>query len=140
MGAVPSIKRANFETVQNILENKAPHCLLISVFPENEQNCLISDTLSPKREAATINQCIGGSHCQIIIYGRNSTDKRIYDKYQQLSQLGLLNVYLYAGGLFEWLLLQDIYGADQFPTTTRELDILKYRPRTDYMPQLPQLS
>ena len=32
------------------------------------------------------------------------------------------------GGIFEWLLLQDIYGDDQFKTTSRELDILKYKP------------
>jgi hypothetical protein len=28
----------------------------------------------------------------------------------------------------EWLLLQDIYGADEFPTTSKLLDILQYRP------------
>jgi hypothetical protein len=32
------------------------------------------------------------------------------------------------GGLFEWLMLQDIYGSDEFPTTKKELDILKYKP------------
>ena len=40
----------------------------------------------------------------------------------------VLLVYLYLGGLFEWLLLQDIYGFDDFPTTSRQLDILKYKP------------
>jgi len=30
--------------------------------------------------------------------------------------------------LFEWLLLQDIYGYDEFPTTIKVLDILKYKP------------
>ena len=39
-----------------------------------------------------------------------------------------MNVYLYAGGLFEWLHLQDIYGKQEFPTTTYILDILKYKP------------
>jgi hypothetical protein len=29
--------------------------------------------------------------------------------------------------LFEWLLLQDIYGVDEFPTTIKENDILKYK-------------
>jgi len=37
-------------------------------------------------------------------------------------------VYMYCGGMFEWLLLQDIYGANEFPTTARQMDILKYRP------------
>jgi hypothetical protein len=31
------------------------------------------------------------------------------------------------GGLFEWLMLQDIYGYDEFPTTKKELDFLKYK-------------
>ena len=30
---------------------------------------------------------------------------------------------------FEWILLQDIYGDENFPTTKKILDILKYRPR-----------
>jgi hypothetical protein len=42
--------------------------------------------------------------------------------------LGFQAVYLYVGGMFEWLCLQDIYGKDEFPTTTRQLDILKYKP------------
>ena len=31
--------------------------------------------------------------------------------------------------MFEWLLLQDIYGNDNFPTTSKDLDILKYKPK-----------
>jgi hypothetical protein len=65
---------------------------------------------------------------RIIIYGRNSNDETIYKKYNQLVSLGFTNVYLYLGGLFEWLMLQDIYGFDDFPTTSRQLDILKYKP------------
>jgi hypothetical protein len=42
--------------------------------------------------------------------------------------MGFINVYLYPGGLFEWLLLQDIYGDDYFPTTIKEFDIFKYKP------------
>jgi hypothetical protein len=32
------------------------------------------------------------------------------------------------GGLFEWLMLQDIYGKELFPTTKKELDLLKFKP------------
>jgi len=52
---------------------------------------------------------------------------RILKKYRQLVDLGFSNVYIYTGGLFEWLLLQDIYGSTEFPTTTKELDILKFK-------------
>ena len=48
-------------------------------------------------------------------------------KYNQLMQLGFKNVYIYPGGLFEWLLLQDIYGNELFPTTNEEKDLLKYK-------------
>ncbi|GAG01062.1 unnamed protein product, partial [marine sediment metagenome] len=54
-------------------------------------------------------------------------DEKIYKKYTQLINLGFTNIFLYTGGLFEWLCLQDIYGEDSFPTTSKELDILKYK-------------
>jgi hypothetical protein len=31
------------------------------------------------------------------------------------------------GGIFEWLLLQDIYGKELFPTTKKEADLLKFK-------------
>jgi len=64
----------------------------------------------------------------IIIYGKNANDNKSLEKYKQLISLGFVNVYIYCGGLFEWLLLQDIYGEDEFPTTKKELDIIKYKP------------
>ena len=62
------------------------------------------------------------------MYGRNSNDEKIYTKYNQLTSLGFYNVYIYTGGLFEWLMLQDIYSEKEFPTTKKELDILKFKP------------
>ena len=63
----------------------------------------------------------------IVIYGRNTNDKSLITKYNQLLNLGFSKVYIYQGGLFEWLCLQDIYGKNSFPTMGEELDILKYR-------------
>ena len=57
----------------------------------------------------------------------NSSDYSIFKKYEQLIKLGFYNVFVYTGGLFEWLLLQDIYGTEEFPTTAKQLDILKYK-------------
>jgi len=103
--------------------------LLMNTLPLSEQNCLISNTLTPQKEEALMNRYLNGNkNIRIIIYGRNSNDETIYKKYGQLTNLGFTNVYLYLGGLFEWLMLQDIYGFDDFPTTTRQLDILKYKP------------
>jgi hypothetical protein len=64
---------------------------------------------------------------KIIIYGKNSCDKSIRVKYKQLLKLGFQHLYLYEGGMFEWLCLQDIYGKEEFPTTSKELDLLKYK-------------
>ena len=64
----------------------------------------------------------------IILYGKNSNDELIERKTLQLQQLGFHNIFIYVGGMFEWLLLQDIYGEDVFPTTSKENDILKFKP------------
>ena len=57
----------------------------------------------------------------------NSCDNKIIKKYNQLIKLNFTNVYIYPGGLFEWLLLQDIYGYDLFTTTTNNQDFLIYK-------------
>jgi hypothetical protein len=69
----------------------------------------------------------GKTSAKIIIYGKNCNDDTIYKKYNQLLSFGFYNTFIYTGGLFEWLLLQDIYGNEEFPTTKLELDILKYK-------------
>ena len=81
------------------------------------------------KEETIINNLIQSmnKNMNIIIYGRNCNDEKIYLKHKQLLSLGFYNVYVYVGGLFEWLLLQDIYGDIEFPTTEKELDILKYK-------------
>ena len=54
------------------------------------------------------------------------------NKCKQITNLGFKYVYLYCGGLFEWLLLQEIYGREEFPTTNYTLDILKYKPNKKF--------
>ena len=63
----------------------------------------------------------------IIVYDENANAPNLMKKYDQLIGLGFINVFIYPGGLFEWLLLQDVYGKEDFPTTSNELDILKYK-------------
>jgi hypothetical protein len=55
-------------------------------------------------------------------------NKKRIKKYDQIKKLGG-NAYVYPGGLFEWLLLQDIYGMDEFPTSKKVGDMLKYKPK-----------
>jgi hypothetical protein len=121
--------KINYEDVQFIIKNPEGH-LLINTLSTTEQNCLIINTININNEENIINTCIkrGVKDIKIIIYGKNSNDEKLYNKYNQLTSLGFYNVYVYTGGLFEWLMLQDIYGEKEFPTTKKELDILKYKP------------
>ena len=96
------------------------------------QSCLIQNTVAIQEEEEIINGILKNKYSHditIIVYGTNSNDENIYSKYDQLVKLGIKNVFIYTGGMFEWLLLQDIYGRDLFPTTSRELDLLKYKSR-----------
>lgn len=126
-----SIKKVNFEDIQEIFRNHRS-VLLINTLKENEQDCLIKGTISIDKEVNIINSNLNKINMTIIVYGKNSIEKGPYDKYYQLISLGFHKVYLYDGGLFEWLLLQDIYGFDEFPTTKKELDILKYKPKSGF--------
>uniref|UniRef100_A0A6C0BR35 Rhodanese domain-containing protein n=1 Tax=viral metagenome TaxID=1070528 RepID=A0A6C0BR35_9ZZZZ len=99
---------------------------IITTLPESSK-CLITGTCPIDEEEKKINDIIDKrKRTNIIIYGSSSNDLNVIKKYNQLRNAGLRNVYIYTGGLFEWLLLQDIYTADVFGTTTTELDILKY--------------
>ena len=117
----------SYEDVQNIINSK--RCILLNTLHTEEQTCLIQNTLSANEEVNCMNKIINNlNYDKIYIYGKNYMDVSTNKKYEQLLSLGLKNVYIYGGGLFEWLLLQDIYGDDSFPTTSKDLDILKYRP------------
>ena len=104
-------------------------CILINTMPHDLQNCLIQNTLLINIEEQTINKLMDQNKFQtkIILYGKNSTDNLCDKKYKQLCELGFSEVYIYAGGMFEWLLLQDIYSNNEFPTTTKINDILLYK-------------
>ena len=125
----PKLERVNFETVQ--LAGKTPaDFYIINTLSAQEQECLISGTVRAEKEESVLNEMLHNSTLpdkKIIVYGKNSQDETPYKKVSQLKELGLKDVFLYTGGLFEWLLLQDIYGEKEFPTTTRLLDILKHK-------------
>jgi len=129
MGNSQSMQKINYEDVQYVIRNSEAH-LLINTLNENEQDCLIPNTIGIHKEVDLINNLIknGNKQVKIIVYGRNCNDEKIYSKYNQLNSLGFYNVYIYTGGLFEWLMLQDIYGSNDFPTTKKEIDILKFKP------------
>ncbi len=123
-----SIHQLNFEDIQEAIKNKGKY-VVINTLSSNNQSCLLPNTIDLREEESIINKLLSTNKEKfIIIYGKNVNDATIYDKYEQLLKLGFLNVYIYPGGMFEWLCLQDIYSSDLFPTTKKELDILKYKP------------
>ena len=124
-----SYKKINFEDVQNAIKNINQY-IIINTLPNTEQECLIKHSLSYEQEEPTINEMLGNydfNNKKIIVYGKNSNDETAEKKYSQLRTLGFSEIFLYTGGLFEWMLLQDIYGNTEFPTTKKVLDILKYK-------------
>ena len=126
INSIQNINKINFEDMQLIINNKK--YIIINTLQENNQSCLIKNTIPAIEEVAILNKYINNyKNIYIIIYGKNNNDEKIFSKYQQLIKLGFINVYLYIGGLFEWLLLQDVYGFENFPTTSNEIDLLKYK-------------
>jgi hypothetical protein len=117
-------KKVSFQDIQYAQTNE--HTIIINTLPEQEQSILIFKTISIASEISQVENAIKLKN-NIIIYGKNSNDETIYVKYNQISKLGGL-AYIYVGGLFEWMLLQDIYGPELFKTTSKTLDILKFKP------------
>ena len=127
MGNSNSVKKINFQDMQKVIYKK--DFIIINTLESSKQNCLILNTISPEKEIEIINNYLKKEkNINIVIYGENCNDNRLLNKYNQLNSLGFTYIFVYIGGLFEWLLLQDIYGDDMFPTTQKELDILKYMP------------
>lgn len=128
MGNEPSCNKINFEDLQDVLFDN--NVIIISTLPSDRQFCLVQGTRSITDEINVLNSSLEkNSNIPIVVYGENSCDKTVFEKYKQLINYGFSNVYIYTGGLFEWLLLQDIYGKESFPTTSSELDLLKYKGR-----------
>jgi hypothetical protein len=122
------IKTVNFDNV------KYDKQLLIHVMDEKDQSLLIKGTLTIEDEIKTLNSVLSASkqgETRIIIYGKNTDDyEKVMRRYKQLCTLGF-DAFVYFGGAFEWLLLQEIYGISEFPIEKRgniPVDVLKYAP------------
>jgi hypothetical protein len=128
------IRKVGFEDIQYAIKNKERY-ILINTLPVDEQSCLITNTVSYRMEEEVINDFLNQYVLRdkiIIVYGKNTSDDTVEKKYRQFVSLGFVEVYMYLGGIFEWMLLQDIYGTDEFPTTNKVLDILKYKPKRSF--------
>ena len=126
MGNKIGYHKIGFETLQkHILHN----ALIINTLDSSKQNCLIAGTILYQEEEGYVNSLLNGDKKEnIILYGMNCLDESVIKKAEQLIELGFTNIFIYVGGLFEWLLLKDIYGEENFPTIGDELELLKFKP------------
>jgi hypothetical protein len=126
--------KTNFEHVQYAIKNSSEY-YIVNTLPLYDQKVLIKNTIHAGEEEAIMNDMISNMNIpdrNIIIYGKNCNDDTMEFKYNQFISMGLKNVFVYTGGIFEWMLLQDIYGAKEFPTTEPSLDILKFKPTSRF--------
>ena len=128
MGGAASACKINFERMQQCVED-AENTIIIHTMSSQREHCLIKGTLTAEKEVKELNKALNtlGAMKPIVIYGENACDMTIVSKYNQLIQLGFSNVMVYPGGMFEWLLLQDIYGTELFLTSGSGGDILDYK-------------
>ena len=136
MGNSPSVRKVNFEDVQHAIKHQQSN-LLINTLDLTDQSCLIINTVPINEEVKLINNYLNKKiNVNIIVYDKNANAPNLMKKYEQLVGLGFVNVYIYPGGLFEWLLLQDIYGIEDFGTTIEELDHLKFKGKSIFTTRL----
>ena len=122
-----------FEDIKIAIKSTSKY-IIINTLELNQQDILIENTVNVSEEENIINKILyvySEPDRPIIIYGKNSTDSTALKKYDQLVKLGIKDVYIYYGGLFEWLLLNELYGNEEFPVTNNSnIDLLKYRPKS----------
>jgi len=129
-----NLQYINYQNVQQYINDN--NAIIINTLIGSEQGCLIYNTINYTAEQELFNQLINNYDFKsktIVIYGRNCNDNSVMKKANQLIELGFHNIYIYNGGLFEWILLQEIYSDEHFKTTSEVDDILKYKPDKMYL-------
>ena len=102
--------------------------ILLNTMPMNRQDCLIKGTMKANYEEEFMNQLLKtNKNKEIILYGLHHTDLSVIKKYNQLKKLGFKNVHIYFGGMYEWLLLQEVFGSINFEIDGSLKDIIEYK-------------
>lgn len=138
-------KLIGFEDLLFVIKNPDKF-ILINTMPNDLQDILIPTTMDSTKEESYINDIIDFNkekmnNISIVIYGKNCCDDTVNNKYKQIKNFGFNFVYIFQGGLFEYLLLHEIYGIENFSliknthdkpyktTPSKNIDILKYKPQ-----------
>jgi len=124
-----TFKKVDYEDMIHAIQNPSAF-LIVNTLPIGEQSVLIKGTLPYIDEESTINGILANytmDQISIVVYGKNANDENAEKKCRQIQKLGFRHVFLYGGGLFEWLLLRDIFGDVNFPTIGKPDNFLKYK-------------
>ena len=126
-------KKISVEEMQRILETPEKY-IVIHTLTSEYSDCVIPGTIEDMREESIINEMLTRIDIPdkpIIVYGKNARDETPEKKAKQLKSLGFHDISVYSGGMFEWLLLNELYGSNEFPVENRGrnkiYDIWKYR-------------
>ena len=129
-GSKDVVKVIGFEDMLVLHKTKV---VLLNTMERANQACLIRGTVHADDEETTMNAMLTSTDPSVtdrlvVVYGRHYLDPKPMEKARALRVMGLSRLLVYRGGLFEWLLLQEVFGHDQFPTQGACTDLLLYRP------------
>lgn len=129
-GSKEVVKVIGFEDMLSLLRSNV---VLLNTMARGDQACLIRGTLHADDEESAMNAMLTSTDPLVtdrwvVVYGRHTLDPKPMEKARTLRLMGLSRLLVYRGGLFEWLLLQEVFGQDQFPTQGACPDLLAYRP------------
>jgi rhodanese-related sulfurtransferase len=131
MGVMYSMPSYNYYQLQdrmNKQKNNQNDIILINTLPITRQDCLIKGTLKAIVEVEYMNKLLKtNKNKEIVVYGIHHTDKSVIQKYNQLKKLGFTNVHIYFGGMYEWLLLQEVFDTTNFQTDGIVKNIVDYK-------------
>ena len=127
MGIMYSMPSYNYHQLQDRMK-KQNEIILINTLPLTRQDCLIKGTLKAFMEVEYMNKLLKtNKNKEIIVYGLHHTDLSVVQKYNQLKKLGFKNVHIYFGGMYEWLLLQEVFDIINFQTDGTIQNIVDYK-------------
>uniref|UniRef100_A0A6C0D2C4 Rhodanese domain-containing protein n=1 Tax=viral metagenome TaxID=1070528 RepID=A0A6C0D2C4_9ZZZZ len=128
MGVMYSMPSYNFHQLQDRMKKQGNELILINTLPLTRQDCLIKGTLKAFIEVEYMNKLLKtNKNKEIIVYGIHHTDTSVIQKYNQLKKLGFTNVHIYFGGMYEWLLLQEVFDTTNFQTDGMIKNIVDYK-------------
>jgi hypothetical protein len=104
----------------NYISDSATEIILLATPEVDTKGWRIAGTLPPETEEREVNRVIQAFNAsginpkeKIVYYGLNAVDKSPDQQVAKLASHGIAGS-VYRGGMFEWLLLREVFGADAY--------------------------